>query len=168
MDLPSTAPTFWLGRQVIGWHHIYILCAAVTVLSIIGGVFLVAFWKPKTVDHVYESVAAFARFFYASFLKPHTGDGSGGQQAALENFYKAQVRRWSGMAGKVELTGASIGRCVRCHPQEAPMWSRGYARPSRGAIEAPGGQRCVVAVGARLGGCKIICPRAHGTRSKTC
>ena len=34
----------------------------------------------------------FARFFYASFLKPHDGDGAiTGQQAALESFYKAQV-----------------------------------------------------------------------------
>lgn len=37
-------------------------------------------------------VATFARFFYASFLKPHNGDGAiTGQQAALESFYKAQV-----------------------------------------------------------------------------
>lgn len=34
----------------------------------------------------------FFKFFYASFLKPHTGDGAlTGQQAALESFYKAQA-----------------------------------------------------------------------------
>ena len=39
-----------------------------------------------------RSLRTFARFFYASFLKPHNGDGAvTGQQAALESFYKAQV-----------------------------------------------------------------------------
>ena len=39
-----------------------------------------------------SGLATFARFFYASFLKPHSGDGAiTGQQAALESFYKAQV-----------------------------------------------------------------------------
>ena len=39
-----------------------------------------------------SGLATFARFFYASFLKPHNGDGTiTGQQAALESFYKAQV-----------------------------------------------------------------------------
>ena len=39
-----------------------------------------------------KSLKTFARFFYASFLKPHNGDGAAtGQQAALESFYKAQV-----------------------------------------------------------------------------
>lgn len=35
---------------------------------------------------------SFLRFFYASFLKPHNGDGTeNGQQDALESFYKAQA-----------------------------------------------------------------------------
>lgn len=39
-----------------------------------------------------SGLATFARFFYASFLKPHSGDGAiTGQQAALESFYKAQA-----------------------------------------------------------------------------
>ena len=39
-----------------------------------------------------SGLKTFARFFYASFLKPHNGDGAAtGQQAALESFYKAQV-----------------------------------------------------------------------------
>lgn len=81
-----------LGTQVVGWHHAYIFFAAVAVLSTICGVFVVAFWKPKIVENVNEFAAAFCRFFYVSFLKPHSGDESTGQQAALEGFYKAQVR----------------------------------------------------------------------------
>lgn len=35
---------------------------------------------------------SFCLFFYASFLKPHTGDGHGyEQQDALESFYKSQA-----------------------------------------------------------------------------
>lgn len=33
---------------------------------------------------------SFGLFFYASFIKPHTGD-DGGQQNALESFYKSQA-----------------------------------------------------------------------------
>jgi betaine lipid synthase len=39
----------------------------------------------------FKSLGAYARFVYACFLKPHTGDGSGSQQDALESFYKAQA-----------------------------------------------------------------------------
>ena len=46
---------------------------------------------PKTATKS-NGLVTYARFFYASFLKPHTGDGADtGQQAALESFYKAQV-----------------------------------------------------------------------------
>ncbi|KAA8575153.1 hypothetical protein EYC84_004358 [Monilinia fructicola] len=39
-----------------------------------------------------NALASFVRFFYASFLKPHSGDGTAnGQQDALESFYKAQA-----------------------------------------------------------------------------
>ena len=48
---------------------------------------------PKTVIDLIDNVKNFYKFFYASFLKPHTGDDAvSGQQAALESFYKAQVR----------------------------------------------------------------------------
>ncbi|TGO36332.1 hypothetical protein BHYA_0128g00190 [Botrytis hyacinthi] len=39
-----------------------------------------------------SALKSFLRFFYASFLKPHNGDGTeNGQQDALESFYKAQA-----------------------------------------------------------------------------
>ena len=38
-----------------------------------------------------SALTSFLRFFYASFLKPHSADGANGQQAALESFYKAQA-----------------------------------------------------------------------------
>lgn len=91
-SLSSLSTASLLGTQVVSWHHIYILFAAVAVLLTICGVFVIAFWKPKIVENVNEFAIAFARFLYANFLKPHTGDESTGQQAALESFYKAQVR----------------------------------------------------------------------------
>lgn len=40
----------------------------------------------------FKALAGFGRFIYASFLKSHSGDGTGtGQQGALESFYKIQV-----------------------------------------------------------------------------
>ena len=53
------------------------------------------------------TLANFSTFFYASFLKPHNGDGAlNGQQAALESFYKAQVRRF--VAGIIALTAVLL------------------------------------------------------------
>ena len=53
---------------------------------------LVSLISRQTSIKVCSAVANYAKFFYATFLKPHGRDGSqGGQQAALENFYKAQV-----------------------------------------------------------------------------
>ena len=62
---------------------------AVIVLAAVVSFTTIARSKQFKVPH---SLRTFARFFYASFLKPHSGDGAvTGQQAALESFYKAQV-----------------------------------------------------------------------------
>lgn len=91
-SLSSLSTASLLGTRAVSWHHVYILFAAFAVLSTICAVFVIAFWKPKIFDNVNEFAVAFGRFFYANFLKPHTGDESTGQQAALESFYKAQVK----------------------------------------------------------------------------
>ena len=112
MAFSSISAASLLGTQIVGWHYVYIIFAAVTVLSTICCVFVVAFRKPKIFDNIYDYVAAFGRFFYASFLKPHSGDESTGQQAALESFYKAQVRTlvacYSRRANYLEKTGWCI------------------------------------------------------------
>ena len=66
-----------------------------------------------------SDLVTFARFFYASFLKPHNGDGAiTGQQAALESFYKAQVV--SPLAaltyGRYSLGAISLATCVSQRP----------------------------------------------------
>jgi betaine lipid synthase len=64
-----------------------------TLVLLIGVIFAVTFHSTKKGDEENPSaLGSFLRFFYASFLKPHNGDGLGeGQQAALESFYKAQA-----------------------------------------------------------------------------
>lgn len=70
---------------------LYLLLAAVAAILLVGGGLLAVFTTSK-VPTKSSTLATYARFFYASFLKPHTGDGAAtGQQAALESFYKAQV-----------------------------------------------------------------------------
>lgn len=71
------------------WPHIYIAAAAFLVCALITFTVLVYSLKPK-IDFN-KGIFNYLKFIYATFLKPHEGDGDG-QQGALESFYKAQVR----------------------------------------------------------------------------
>lgn len=92
--VPSfSAAAMGLLNPSISTQHLYIVLAAAALLSTLGWA-LLTFISPSTSPKSSSALANFGRFFYASFLKPHTGDGSHrGQQAALESFYKAQVGR---------------------------------------------------------------------------
>ncbi|KAF1932700.1 betaine lipid synthase [Didymella exigua CBS 183.55] len=54
-------------------------------------IFLFALQSKKDSDPAPNSIEAYLKFIYGCFLKPHTGDGTGSQQDALESFYKAQA-----------------------------------------------------------------------------
>lgn len=72
--------------------HTQIILAGATLIVLIGIVFAATLQSSKKEDDENPSAfASFLRFFYASFLKPHTGDSDNGQQDALESFYKAQA-----------------------------------------------------------------------------
>ena len=73
--------------------HTQIIIVGATLVLLIGVIFATTLQFTKKEDEEYPSgFNSFLRFFYASFLKPHNGDGLGeGQQAALESFYKAQA-----------------------------------------------------------------------------
>jgi betaine lipid synthase len=74
--------------------HTHIIVVGVTLVLLIGVIFTTTFLSSvkKEDDENPSALTSFLRFFYASFLKPHTGDGTGnGQQDALESFYKAQA-----------------------------------------------------------------------------
>lgn len=75
--------------------HTQIVVAGASVVLLIGVIFAFRFRSSVAKLEEEENLTVFGsflRFFYASFLKPHTGDGTlNGQQDALESFYKAQA-----------------------------------------------------------------------------
>jgi len=97
---PAHAHRMWLdlGTAVksllnpnISFQYFYFFLAATTILFLLGRALLASVSHPVS-PKPSSALASFSRFFYASFLKPHSGDGTHtGQQAALESFYKAQV-----------------------------------------------------------------------------
>lgn len=67
-----------------------------SVASIGGIVFVLAwillfFTELSTFQKLYNNAGYLAQFVYACLFKPHTGDGTGSQQDALESFYKSQA-----------------------------------------------------------------------------
>jgi hypothetical protein len=72
--------------------HTQIYLVGITLVILIAIIFAVTLPSAKDDEQDPSTFKSFLRFFYASFLKPHTGDGTGnGQQDALESFYKAQA-----------------------------------------------------------------------------
>jgi hypothetical protein len=72
--------------------HTRIFLVGATLVFLISIVFAITLWRAEKDKEEQGTFISFLRFFYASFLKPHTGDGTGnGQQDALESFYKAQA-----------------------------------------------------------------------------
>ena len=72
--------------------HPQVLIVGCLLALLVCGILAVAHLKPKALVNDSNILTEFGRFFYASFLKPHSGDGVGiGQQEALESFYKAQA-----------------------------------------------------------------------------
>ena len=75
----------------LGEQHVRVVLAAFAVFTFVGIVFFYFYSRPKSLPPALEKVFSYLKFFYVSFLKPHTGDGGGGQQDALESFYRVQV-----------------------------------------------------------------------------
>lgn len=72
--------------------HTQIFLVGVTVLVLVAVVFATTIRNAKYDDENPNPMTSFLRFFYASFLKPHTkSEGVNCQQDALESFYKAQA-----------------------------------------------------------------------------
>lgn len=91
----SLFPTMIDANASAGWAHyqqqflpvIKTFCALSLLAFILVG--LLAFLEQS---RKLNAIVNFGKFFYASFLKPHSGDDAAtGQQSALESFYRAQV-----------------------------------------------------------------------------
>ncbi|KAI9660034.1 MAG: hypothetical protein M1821_001386 [Bathelium mastoideum] len=65
--------------------------ASAAILLFLIAVFIASFSNYKPSLSFGETIDSYCRFIYGCFLKPHSGDGSGSQQDALESFYKAQA-----------------------------------------------------------------------------
>jgi betaine lipid synthase len=80
-----------IQRYVFSEEHVRITLAAVLVFTFVGAVFWFSVFKSQPASKAIQDARQYLKFFYVSFLKPHTGDSHGGQQHALESFYAAQV-----------------------------------------------------------------------------
>lgn len=80
-----------LDNLTFSFQQAFILLAFFAIIALAARVSVTIVFGLKQFT-IPSGLATFARFFYASFLKPHSGDGAiTGQQAALESFYRAQV-----------------------------------------------------------------------------
>ena len=79
-----------LGRP-FDMANLPVVVAIGSLMLLVGSFVILPFFMPKRLGHSWNQLRGFARFSYASFVKPHTGDHNGGQQGALESFYKAQA-----------------------------------------------------------------------------
>ncbi|KAL1589371.1 hypothetical protein WHR41_02174 [Cladosporium halotolerans] len=65
--------------------------ASVILVLIIASYVIFSFTEVSLLRKSYNAWTQYSKFAYNCFLKPHSGDGSGSQQDALESFYKAQA-----------------------------------------------------------------------------
>ncbi|KAF4629462.1 hypothetical protein G7Y89_g8685 [Cudoniella acicularis] len=97
--------------------HNQIFLAGGTIVLLVGVIFALTLRPSKHDEENPSAFASFLRFFYASFLKPHTGDAGNGQQDALESFYKAQagvydVTRKTLLRGREDMLGLVAAQLV--------------------------------------------------------
>lgn len=103
--------------------HVYIAGAAFLVFALVALVLLVSFQPVKIdLDH---GVFTCLKFIWASFLKPHDRQ-AGGQQDALESFYKTQVRakvQSECHANTNPFAFSILGQRLRCYSTSPSSWS---------------------------------------------
>ena len=68
-----------------------ILIAACGIAFFVSIVYILVFIRPEY--RLKVDPPNYGNFIYATFLKPHEKSSEGGQQDALESFYRAQVRQ---------------------------------------------------------------------------
>jgi len=64
----------------------------ISLFLLLTVLFIVGYVQPDLI--MPGTLQSYFRFIYGSFLKPHTGDGNGSQQEALESFYKSQAEAY--------------------------------------------------------------------------
>lgn len=81
-----------VGIQVFGSLHMAMAVVALFVCAVVVSALAFSLRKPKI--PFADTLLSYARFAYASFLKPYEKprDGPLNQQHSLESFYRSQVR----------------------------------------------------------------------------
>lgn len=75
--------------------------ASICGIFFLLGWFLLFFTELSVVKKFSNGVHLLGQFAYSCFLKPHTGDGTGNQQDALESFYSSQASIYDATRSKL-------------------------------------------------------------------
>ena len=75
--------------------------ATVLLVIIVLTYFTLSFTELETARKLFKASNTVYTFAWNCFLKPHTGDGSGNQQDALESFYKSQASIYDATRSKL-------------------------------------------------------------------
>ncbi|KAK0262397.1 hypothetical protein B0A54_05609 [Friedmanniomyces endolithicus] len=78
-----------------------ISAASVVLAIVLIAYFLASFTELSALQKAYSSCKPFITFAYSCFFKPHTGDGTGNQQDALESFYSSQASVYDATRAKL-------------------------------------------------------------------
>ena len=87
-------------------HHLtdpitQISFASVCLVVLVVAYITLSFTELSLLRKTYNAVHHYGTFMYSCFLKPHTGDGSGSQQDALESFYGSQASIYDATRNKL-------------------------------------------------------------------
>lgn len=93
---------------------------------------------------------SYLKFAYGSFFKPHTGDGSGNQQDALESFYEYQADAYDttrttllrGRDDMIRLVAAQL-RHRKC--SRKPVWIDVRSKPPSSHVQSADQDLCRLA-----------------------
>jgi betaine lipid synthase len=97
------------------------------VLLFLTAIFLFAFVDAPKSARLPETALSYAKFFYACFLKPHSGGKGQNQQEALESFYKAQAAAYDAtrkrlLHGREDMLGIVAAQVQQREYVIKPVW----------------------------------------------
>lgn len=75
--------------------------ATVCLVVIVVAYLTLSFTELSLLRKTYNAVYHYGTFAYSCFLKPHSGDGTGSQQDALESFYRSQASIYDATRNKL-------------------------------------------------------------------
>ena len=105
--------------------------ATVCLIVLVVAYLTLSFTELSLLRKTYSALCHYGTFAYSCFLKPHSGDGTGSQQDALESFYRSQASIYDATRNKLlqgrhemlALVAAQIRHRLaigRIHPK--PIW----------------------------------------------